>query len=523
MKKRYWILVVLVLCVQDISAAKTIHRFVLVAGANLGGDEREPLRYAVSDAERFMRILEEMGGVEEGNQVILREPSTDDFRLALLDLRDRVIQTSRDESRVEVVLYYSGHADEEGLLLGEDRLTYRTLRDAMDIIQADAHITVLDACASGAITRLKGGQRQKAFMVDTSSDMQGYAFLTSSSENEAAQESDRIRGSFFTHYLVSGLRGAADVTGDGKVTLSEAYAFAFRNTLKRTEKTQGGAQHPAYDIKMTGTGDVVMTDVRETSASLLLDEVLNGRLFVRNTQEQLVAELDKSAGQALELGLEPGVYDIHFEQRTDLLHAKITLKKGERFLLGDRHFRSQKREKTTSRGSAPKKTTPEKLPSRRYPHKLSGKGRFERSMGVWDPGDDSKAWIVGFWPTEHVSVNYARSGFSAAGSTDSTKTGVSSEIISLRIYLPLSFLRSPLRPYAEGGVGRYTGKVSDVNVDEVKGLYWGGGLDIPFMGPFVLGGRVGYNRFTESFSVPVDGKTDYSGMEYSVGLSVLLF
>ena len=392
--KSLWVLALLALCIQDVSAAKTIQRFVLVAGANFGGGERELLRYAVSDAERFMGILDEMGGVGEGNQVILREPSVDDFRLSLLDLRDRVMQLPRDENHVEVVLYYSGHADENGLLLGEDRLAYRTLRDAMDLIRADVHITVLDACASGAITRLKGGQRQKAFMVDTSSDMQGYAFLTSSSENEAAQESDRIRGSFFTHYLVSGLRGAADVTGDGKVTLSEAYAFAFRNTLKRTEKTQGGAQHPAYDIKMTGTGDVVMTDVRQTSASLLLDEILNGRLFVRNTHEQLVAELDKAAGQTLELCLELGVYDIHFEQRTDLLHAKITLKKGERFMLADRHFRSKKREETTSRGTVAKKTVPKKKP-RDYPHELSGKLRLERSLGVWDTGDDTKAWVFG--------------------------------------------------------------------------------------------------------------------------------
>jgi uncharacterized caspase-like protein len=61
--------------------------------------------------------------------------------------------------------------------------------------------------------------------------MRGYAFLTSSSPDEVAQESDHIGASFFTHYLVSGLRGAADVTGEGKVTLNEAYQFAFNETL----------------------------------------------------------------------------------------------------------------------------------------------------------------------------------------------------------------------------------------------------------------------------------------------------
>ena len=100
--------------------------------------------------------------------------------------------------------------------------------------------------------------------------MRGHAFLTSSAATEAAQESDRIRASYFTHYLVSGFRGAADLSGDGKVTLGEAYQFAFNETLGRTVDTKGGAQHPSYDINLSGTGDVVMTDVRQTSATLVL-------------------------------------------------------------------------------------------------------------------------------------------------------------------------------------------------------------------------------------------------------------
>jgi hypothetical protein len=100
--------------------------------------------------------------------------------------------------------------------------------------------------------------------------MRGHAFLTSSAETEAAQESDRIRASYFTHYLISGFRGAADLSGDGKVTLNEAYQFAFNETLGRTVDTRGGAQHPSYDINLTGTGDVVMTDVRQTTATIVL-------------------------------------------------------------------------------------------------------------------------------------------------------------------------------------------------------------------------------------------------------------
>ena len=519
MKLRYWFFIFFIFGTQTISANTTVQRFALVAGANFGGAEREPLRYAVSDAERFIRILEEMGGIQKEDYTLLREPNIEVFQNALLNLQNQITTKRNAKSRVEVILYYSGHADEDGLLLGETRFPYRALRNAMDNITADVHITVLDACASGAITRIKGGQRQKAFMVDESSNMRGYAFLTSSSENEAAQESDRIRGSFFTHYLISGLRGAADISGDGKVTLHEAYHFAHDGTFKRTIKTQGGVQHPAYDIKMTGTGDVVLTDVRQTSASLLLAESLNGRLFVRNANEHLVAELTKMAGRTVELGLEPGIYDIHFEQKTKLKHASIALEKGQRFLLETHHFKSEKREETTARG--PQKPKQKKSNPRDYPHKLAGKFRAEYNLGTWNPGDDSKAWIFGVFPTEHVAVNYIRSGFST-NKIDSLKTGISSELVTLRIYLPLQFLRSPLRPYAEGGVGRYKGEELGLEVDKVEGIYWGGGLDVPIGGSLVVGGRAGYH-YIPALSAPVNGRINHSGLEFGVGIGLLIF
>ena len=80
-------------------------------------------------------------------------------------------------------------------------------------------------------------------MAGGAAEVRGHAYLTSSSADEAAQESDRIGGSFFTHFLVTGLRGAADADSDKRVTLDEAYRFAFDETLARTEAIGGGPQH----------------------------------------------------------------------------------------------------------------------------------------------------------------------------------------------------------------------------------------------------------------------------------------
>ena len=274
---------------QAAHGAESIRRFVLAAGANLGGQSRIPLQYAISDAEKFTEVMVSIGGVRSTDRVLLSDPDRSGLERAVEELRTRVAAAKLEAWRTEVFVYYSGHADEKGLLIGEERLDYRELRGLMDRIDADVRIAILDACASGAITRIKGGTRRNAFEVDTSSDMRGYAFLTSSSAEETAQESDRIQASFFTHYLISGMRGAADVSNDGKVTLNEAYQFAYNETLNRTVESQGGAQHPAYHINLSGTGDVVMTDLRQTSAGLVLGKQLNGRVFVRNDDDQLLA------------------------------------------------------------------------------------------------------------------------------------------------------------------------------------------------------------------------------------------
>ncbi|MGC3999567.1 MAG: caspase family protein [Anaeromyxobacter sp.] len=283
------------------AAPLAIRRLALVTGANDGGPERARLRYAISDAERFARVLQQMGGVAGPDLILLLDPDAAGLRAAMADLKRRVGRSAA-EARTEVILYYSGHSDEDGLLLRGDRIPYRELRAWLEGTGAGVRIGILDSCASGNFTRGKGGIRTTPFLVDASTQVSGQVILTSSSADEASQESDRIGASFFTHYLVTGLRGAADASRDGKVTLSEVYQFAFHETLARTERTRSGPQHPAWDIALVGAGDVVMTDLRGTGATLVLPAPVVGRFFVRDAGERLVAELRKEAGEPVLAG-----------------------------------------------------------------------------------------------------------------------------------------------------------------------------------------------------------------------------
>ena len=327
-----------------------INRYVVAVSANYGGQGRPVLRYAETDAKSFAKVLREMGGVQSQNVILVKEPGVAALQKQLDGLDRKVSQNKNAGGRNEVLFYYSGHADEKGLRLGTEIYAWKELRKRIDALNADVKIAVIDACGSGAITRLKGGVAVPAFMVDQSSDMKGYAFITSSTQDESSQESDKLKGSFFTHSLVSGLRGAGDLSGDGKVTLSEAYQFAFNETLQRTEKTMGGAQHPSRDMNLAGTGDVVMTDLRSTSAGLDLDEDVDGRLFIRDANGELVAELYKKSGRAMSLGFPAGKYIIRLERPAEYSEAEVVLLDNRREKLSHKQFAAVSAEKTVLRG-----------------------------------------------------------------------------------------------------------------------------------------------------------------------------
>jgi len=336
------------------SPAPRLHRYALLIGVADGGPSRPHLRYAASDAQAVGRVLETLGGVAAADAVFVSDPTRAavDAGFAAVDARLRAERASG--IRRELLIYYSGHSDEDGLLVGRDRYPYDDLRARVQQSPADLRLVILDSCASGAFTRHKGGVKRPPFLLDSSIDMRGHAFLTSTSADEQAQESDRIAASFFTYYLLSGLRGAADANQDRRVTLQEAYQFASQETLARTERTQGGPQHAAYEFDLTGTGDMVVTDVRGTESGLVLPPELSGRITVRQRDGALIAELHKAGGSTLELGVEPGDYVISMEGAPTIFQAEIGLVAGQRTAIHRSAFHAGgAREVTVARGDGP--------------------------------------------------------------------------------------------------------------------------------------------------------------------------
>ena len=331
------------------AASVPLRRYALVIGSNNGGADRDPLRYASQDAAAVAGVLQQLGGVSKVDLSLLREPDARELDRTFDALSRRVRDERKRGQRVELVVYYSGHADDAGILTNGGRYAYARLRERIRAVPADVRIAIVDSCASGSFTRAKGGTRMPPFLRDSSNQVSGFAFLSSSSADEQAQESDRIGASFFTYFFVSALRGAADHNRDGRITLTEAYQFSYEHTLGRTQHTRFGPQHPAYDMHLSGTGDVVITDLRSTESALVLPAALKGRVSIVDASGRVVVELTKQAGEPLSLALPNATYSVHVENSRGEFVATVTLDDDE-LAFSEDDLRRVRPERTVARG-----------------------------------------------------------------------------------------------------------------------------------------------------------------------------
>ncbi|MBN1335839.1 MAG: caspase family protein [Deltaproteobacteria bacterium] len=299
-------------------------RHALVVGANDGGQSLEPLKYAEQDARRFADLVVELGGFGAEDVTVLYAPGRDLFLAALAE-HARVASRHPDDL---FILYYSGHADARGLRLQDEVIRFDDLKESLRSLQAEVRVGILDACRSGAIVRLKGARLTAPFLLDDGPATEGEAWLTSATADEAAQESDQIQGSFFTHYLVSGLRGAADMD-DGRVSLGEAYRYAYQRTVARTGATEGGTQHPTYDYRLQGRGDLVLTEVGRGLARITIAEAVAGEVTVLRLPDRVpVAEVAKPSTNAVVLALAPGRYLLRLRNEQGLRESTVSLSEG---------------------------------------------------------------------------------------------------------------------------------------------------------------------------------------------------
>jgi hypothetical protein len=236
------------------------------------------LRYSVADAELVHQVLVGQGGFKKENVLLLtdkteRKPTLRDLKWALGTFLAR--SAKKDDL---ILIFFAGHgapeidprgAESDGLAkylvpndadpndLYSTALPMDEFQTIFDRIEADRVVVFLDACYSGAAGgRTFASQRTRAGRVDDVfldrlTRSKGRAIVTASRSSEVSLEVPELGHGLFTHFLVQGLRGAADLDRDGIVSLQEVYQYLEQQVTQKS-RSIGGNQHPVMKGELEG-------------------------------------------------------------------------------------------------------------------------------------------------------------------------------------------------------------------------------------------------------------------------------
>lgn len=328
-------------------------RFALTIGNNFGDSGEEALRWAEDDARRTRTLLTELGEVREDNAIIVLGGSADDVRRELRALRERVAAEGTSPDSL-LMAYYSGHGDAESLHLAGSRLPLRELEQLLRTIPVATLVTIVDACRTPQNSvRAKGARHTAPFDVRFSREVgpSGRVLITASGHDEVAQESDNLRSSFFTHHLLSGMRGAADRDRDRQVDLDELYRYAYHKTLASSHGHLTAVQHPQLAVELRGEGALVITRLWRSQSELELAPGLRGHVMVVDDKnEQVVAELWKPRDRAMHLALDAGRFRVQLRDGERAFAGEVALDWGGHVRIDEHSLRRQDLREAQAKG-----------------------------------------------------------------------------------------------------------------------------------------------------------------------------
>jgi hypothetical protein len=319
-------------------------RIGLFVGANDGGPEQRKLEFAQSDAEAVSKIFFELGGINQEDIHLLLQPTPDRLSSWLEVIKNELADAKRNRQKTELIFYYAGHSDGVILNLGSESYPRDRLSLQIENIEADARIVIFDMCYAGGSAR---GASALPPLFD------GSSVLTSTDVTELSWELPAIRSTYFTHSLITGLRGAADVNGDSNVSFKELYDFVSKEVRIKTDNKQ----NPQFKSKITGSEKTALTYTSRADARFTINGDVTGRIRVLdNVRKIVVSDLTKEHQSPMELALASGDYQIILFRENSFGWAKRRLRNNQNIRLQIKDFVhagsiAALRNKITGRGS----------------------------------------------------------------------------------------------------------------------------------------------------------------------------
>ncbi len=226
-----------VISLRQGQASKPGKLHLLTVGINSYSETRLNLDYARPDAQAIAGFI--AGG---GTPLPVAEEVNLTDQTATKEAIVAAIRKMRDVPAQDVVvIYLAGH----GVSVGDDwyfisheiqipgradrlkgmALSSAELKAEIEGLNAERTLLLLDTCHSGsAVSPLKDYRGMKTLRLIARSV--GTHVLAATDRNQFAVELSKLGHGIFTYTLLNGLKGGADLNGDGKVSATELIAYA---------------------------------------------------------------------------------------------------------------------------------------------------------------------------------------------------------------------------------------------------------------------------------------------------------
>lgn len=287
-----------------------IDTFAIVIGVNDGIDGLPALRYADDDAVQYAALFRVLGvrthllaGLDENTRRVhpgaldaARPPTRAELDRAVRAVAADVRAARRRGRRTALYVVYAGHGelrDGRGVLglQGAELTGEALLRDVVQRAGATTAHVIVDACYAALVVGARGpGGRRRALHGFTTDALPaappGVGLLLSSTTGRESHEWEGFQAGVFSHEVRSGLYGAADADGDGRVSYREIAAFIARaNAAIPNERfrPQVLARAPA------GAPDLI--DLRGAARRIEVAAEVQGHYVLENAVGVRLAEL----------------------------------------------------------------------------------------------------------------------------------------------------------------------------------------------------------------------------------------
>lgn len=324
-------------------------RILIAVGNKAGLPNERPLKHSQNDAARVRDVMTRLGGVKPEHAILVQEATPE--ALAVAVDRAALLAKSQPAAQVTLFFYFSGHGDHDAIHLGARVVPLKDIDTALARVPARFRLFISDACRNDSQVRAKGFSSEDPFPIRLdATGASGAVWLHASADGEVAQESDELGGAVFTYYLVSGMAGAADTNGDGRVTLSESYSYAYSQTLLRTARASGVVQRPSADFNVHEGAPVVLTELLQTSLLRFPKSADAHYIVYGHGSRTVVGDLYGSADRTVALALPQGRYIVHRRAGGTSGAAEISLGSREERALEPTDFRAVKEELLARKG-----------------------------------------------------------------------------------------------------------------------------------------------------------------------------